>query len=408
MKIPRTYLLVLVSMCCLIAVNIGLLSNVQGLFLSPIADELGVLRGEVSLTITISGICGGLGGMLVLRMVGAKRLRVVIALLAAVSCLSTAGLSLCHSIVAIYALYAVRGLVSGLLGLVFATTVLNNWFHASIGLFTSIAVGTSGLAGSVFSLVFSDIIESVGWRMGYVIMAVCALVLMLPALLFVPAARPEDVRRVPFGETSQRVSSSVSDHVDETKSRPVSSLVLAMLIVYSIAIIGPSSMSQHLPGLAESYGLAAGIGAAMLSAAMVANTVGKIAFGILSDRMGARRTILLYFVLVASALAGMLLLRGTGTLIGASALFGLTFSLNTVGVTLATRELCGTKNYGRVYPLVTMVGCVSYAALSSANGYVYDFTGGYTASLVLVLAMLVVATASIVVAYRHTDVAEEA
>ena len=136
---------------------------------------------------------------------------------------------------------------------------------------------------------------------------------------------------------------------------------------------------------------------------MVTNTVGKVAFGALADRVGARRSILLYSVLVVVAIAGLLLLRGTGTLIGAAALFGLTYSLNTVGVTLVTRELCGAKGYGKVYPVVTMVGSVSYAALSSANGYVYDFTGGYTASLVIALAMLVVATAAALTAYRCQD-----
>ena len=391
-------------MCCLIAVNIGLLSNVQGLFLGPIADELGILKGEVSLTITISSLCGGLGGMLVPRMLGTKRLRALVVSLAVVSVLSTAGLGFCHSMPTMYVLCMVRGLVSGMLGMVFATSILNSWFHANIGLFTSIAIGTSGIAGSVFSLVFSDIIEDLGWRTGYMVMALFSLALILPTILFVPAAKPEDVRLMPFGANPMRVPSGARQVGDADRSAiRVKPVVFWATVVYALFVIGPSSMSQHIPGVAQSYGLDMAIGATMLSAAMVANTVGKVAFGALSDRVGARRSVLLYAVLVCGALVALMLLRGKGALIGASALFGLTYSLNTVGVTLVTRELCGAKGYGKVYPVVTMVGSVSYAVLSSANGYVYDFTGGYTASLVIALAMLVVATAAALTAYRCQD-----
>ena len=400
MRIPRTHLLVLVAMCCLVAVNVGLLSNVQGLFLGPIADELGILRGAVSLTITISSICGGLGGMLVPRLMGTRLLRGLVIALAAISGLSTAGMGLCHSIAAIYVLCVVRGLASGMLGMVFATSILNNWFHASIGLFTSIAIGTSGIAGSVFSLVFSDLIEDFGWRAGYVVMAPFSVALILPTILFVPAAKPEDVRLVPFGETSMRVPGDARR--GESAAAPVNATVFAMIVAYAMLIHGPASMNQHLPGLGASYGLAAGIGATMLSAAMVSNTVGKVTFGALSDRMGAKRSILLYAAVVAVAMSGLLVLRGAGMLIGSSALFGLTFSLNTIGITLITRELCGQENYGRVYPTATLAGSISYASFSSINGYIYDFTGGYAVSLIAAIAMLAAAVGAVVIAYRHT------
>lgn len=405
LKIPRTHLLVLISMCCLIAVNIGLLSNVQGLFLNPIAQELGVLKGQISLTITISSICGGLGGMLVPHVMGAKRLRPLVVALAVVSGLSTAGLGACQSIVTMYLLCVVRGLASGMLGMVFATAILNNWFHASIGLFTSIAVGCSGIAGSVFSLLFSDIIESLGWRAGYVIMAAFSVALILPTILFVPAAKPEAVRLVPFGETSVRIPGSVSSAQQEDGA-PVAPLVFLMIVAYAVLAHGPASMSQHLPGLGQSYGLSAGIGATMLSAAMVSNTVGKIGFGALCDRMGARRSIVLYAALTIGAIVALLLARGTGTLIGASALFGLTFSLNTVGITLATREICGQMNYAKVYPVAALAGSISYAAFSSINGYVYDFTGGYGVSLVVVAAMLICGVMAISLAYRVSKTGE--
>ena len=53
MKIAGRHLLVLVSMCGLLATTVGLVTNVAGLFFTPVAEELGILKGEVSLMLTI-------------------------------------------------------------------------------------------------------------------------------------------------------------------------------------------------------------------------------------------------------------------------------------------------------------------------------------------------------------------
>lgn len=45
MKTSGRYLLVLIGMCGLLASGVGLVTNVSGLFFTPIMEEFGVLRG---------------------------------------------------------------------------------------------------------------------------------------------------------------------------------------------------------------------------------------------------------------------------------------------------------------------------------------------------------------------------
>lgn len=400
MRIPRTHLLVLVAMCCLVAASVGLLSNVQGIFFDPVASELGVLKGQVSLTLTIVSICGGLAGMLTPRFINTKRIRLLVIVLAAVVGLSTAGFSLCRDIVAMYVLSVIRGFAGGLLGMVFATTILNNWFQSNIGLVTSIAIGCSGISGSAFSLIVSDVVQQSGWRTGYLFVAVLYVILVLPTVFFLPSSTPAACGLVPFGTPAMHVPAGVSSHV-EKEAGPVNPLLFGLLVAFAILAHGPAALSQHLPGMADSFGLGASVGATMLAASMITNTVGKIAFGALSDSLGAKRSILIYGTIVTAALAAFLLVHGTGMTIISAAVYGLTFSVNTVGITMSTRELFGQENYAKIYPRAAFAGSLSYAAFASIIGFMYDFTGGYQLALCMVIVMTLAAMGVTQLAYAR-------
>lgn len=57
MKVTGRYLLVVATLCGLSAATVGLITNVAGLFFTPMADEFGVMKGTASMTLTIANIC---------------------------------------------------------------------------------------------------------------------------------------------------------------------------------------------------------------------------------------------------------------------------------------------------------------------------------------------------------------
>ena len=72
MKIRGTYLFVLISMCGLIATSLGILTNLAGLFFSPVSKDLGLRMGQMSLTLTICNLSYAVAGMIVPHILNPK------------------------------------------------------------------------------------------------------------------------------------------------------------------------------------------------------------------------------------------------------------------------------------------------------------------------------------------------
>ena len=386
MKIGGRYLAVVACMCGLSMATVGLLTNVAGLFFTPMADDFGVMRGSASLTLTIANTCVALGGLATHRISKAVPLRVMLLVATAVMAGSTFLMSLAPNMAFEYVLSATRGLAGGVMGFVLVTMVLNKWFVAQLGLVTSIAMGFSGLAGALFTPIIQPVIDGAGWRAGMVLVAALQAALCAPAVLLVPAVDPTEVGVRPFGLVGDR--ENISAHHGDDKPVKVDQLLFAGAVCYAVLGAAATAMPQHFPGYAEEVGLAA-TGAAMISACMVANTVGKIVMGWMIDRIGALRSITVYTGLVSAAIVLLLVLRLPAVFIVGAFFYGLCYARATVGLTMMCREVFGKRGFGIVYPVAALGCSFSNAVFSSAVGFGYDLTGGYTISLVVFLAFLV-------------------
>lgn len=387
MKVGGRYLIVVACMCGLSMGTVGLLTNVAGLFFTPMAEEFGVMRGSASLTLTIANICVALGGLVTRRVTKAMPLRLMLLVTTAIMAGSSFLMALAPSMTLQYVLSATRGFAGGVMGFVLITYVLNKWFVAQLGLVTSIAMGFSGLAGALFTPIIQPVIEGFGWRAGMMLIAVLQAALCLPAVLLVPSTDPTDAGLRPFGLADNK--ETVSAHHDKSKPVKIDKLVYAGVVCYAVLASAATAMPQHFPGYAEEVGLAAATGAGMISACMMANTAGKIVMGWMTDRMGALRSIAIYTVLVVASIVVLLVFRVPFAFAAAAFFFGLCYGRATVGLTMMCRELFGKRGSGIVYPVAALGTSISNAIFSSALGYAYDITGTYTLSLVVLLVLLV-------------------
>lgn len=401
MKMTSRHILVLVAMCGLIASGIGLVTNVSGLFFTPVADEFGILKGSASLMLTICNISLAIGGTILPRILNEKTLKPLLIGSTGILAASTAALAMCPSIMPMYVLCVLRGLAAGMVTFVFVTTVLNKWFVASIGLATSIAMGCSGLAGALFSPIVNGIISSAGWRMGFVVLGLLTVVLNLPAIFFLPSLDPVTSGNRALGADSAPAATSTNT-ANEQYVPPINAAVFAAVVGFALFGSAITALPQHFPGISELYLRDAAVGASMLSVCMIANTAGKIVLGALIDRLGTKLSVLLYTVLVAVGLVVVLVMRTPMLLLIAAALIGLCYSIATVGITMITRDAFGLANYGKTYPIVNLVGNMSNAVFSSVVGFMYDFTGGYTLTLFVFLAMVASIFAIVLFVYGHT------
>ena len=396
-KFSFRYILILLGMCGLLGTNVGLCTNVAGLFFTPIAEDFGILTGSVSMTLTICNLVFAVSGLLAPKVIKETSFRTILIAATVLVAGSTALMSMCNNIALLYILNAIRGFAGGLTGFVLVTTVINSWFVDFNGLATSIAMSFSGIAGAVFSPIVSGIIQANGWRTGYLFIALVMVIFNLPSILFLPCLKPETKGMKPLGERKVSAGTSAS----AAGSGSVNGLLFAMVIVFAIICCGSTSLPQFFPGISGSYGMAASVGAGMLSVSMITNTASKIVLGAMIDKFGSRISILSYIVAVIFGIASILLIRAPFMMFVAAGCMGLAYALGTVAIAMMAKDVFGAENYSRTYPVCSMAGSIANALFSMAVGYMYDFTGSHSLTLILFLALLAIAFFITVAAYSR-------
>ncbi len=396
----KDYLMIIIAGCGLIGTCLGVCVNISGNFFTPIAEDLSVGRGSVSLTLTIYSIVMALSGMIAVRVIKKIGLKKTVLIGTILQALGTFLLAMCSSIWLMYLLNILRGIGSGLIGTVTVTIMINYWFNKNNALITSIAMGFSGIMGAILSPIISNVIFLSGWRVAYLILGVIIMILNLPALLLPISLKPQERNMKPWGyKEDQKTEDSVSNAAVK-----VSTVIFALVLLYSFSASFTTAMTQHFPGIAEASGYAA-TGALMISVCMVANTGGKVAIGALIDKVGARIGISIFAVLLAIGAVLLLSASSSAALLAASGLYGLAYSLATVAAAMLTREMFGTEQYSRVYPKVTLVTTIANALGTALIGFMYDGSGSYSSSIVLMLVMVIIAFITIQAVYTKHQAA---
>ena len=386
----RSHIMVLTALCLSIGASVGLITSIGGLFITPIAEEFGVGRGSASLNMTLVNLICALGGTLMPRLMKKKNYKLLVWVFVALTVGATVLLSMAKSLWLMYVLNAIRGFSTGFLGLVAATVIISNWFHRNTAVITSIAMAFSGVAGAVFTPIFSSIIEKSGWRTGYLISAIFMLVLYLPILLFKMSLDPGDIGQLAYGEVEgvQRVRFG-KEHLPKAQDKiPVWLFVIAALFA-SLAGFVPS-ITPHFTGIAVFYGFTAAVGAAMLSITMVINTAGKLLLGFLIDRLGVRRSMLIYLTATLVGIILILTVRSVFIFYLASALIGFSSATCTLGLAMTCREAFGITHYTSTYPKISLFCTVIYAFATTINGLIYDIAHSYTPIFWVMLACMAI------------------
>ena len=146
--------MVLIAMCGLAAASIGVTVNTAGVFYAPVAEDLGIGRGSVALAITILSMIAALVGIAIPKILNEKNLKIMMIIAAVMMVGSTFGYTICNVIWQIYAFSVIRGIGTGIISFVTITMIINYWFLAKHGLFTSLCMAFSGVPGVVLSPIF--------------------------------------------------------------------------------------------------------------------------------------------------------------------------------------------------------------------------------------------------------------
>jgi len=340
--------------------------------LPEVQAEFGVARAGASFPYTLTMIGFGLSGVLMGRLSDRFGIVVPVVLGAVVMAL---GYVAAASATSLWQYALAQGLMIGAgsaatFGPLLADTSM--WFHRRRGIAVGIFASGNYVAGAIWSPVVQQLIAAMGWRHAALGIAAFCAATMIPLALV--------LRRPPPAHGGATADVHAARRSPDSLGLSAAALQ-GLLIVAGVACCVAMSMPQvHLVAYCGDLGYGAARGAQMLSLMMACGVVSRLTFGVICDRIGGLRTLLLGSALQGVALLLFLPFDGLASLYVVAGLFGLFQGGIVPSYAIIVREFFPPAEAGARVGAVIMATLFGMALGGWMSGAVFDLTGSYKAA----------------------------
>jgi len=342
--------------------------------LPAVQAEFAVARGQASLPYTLTMVSFGLAGIAMGRL--SDRYGIMTPVI-----IGTLLLSLGYAAAGISDSLGAYTLAQGLLigagsSATFAPLLAHTslWFVRRRGIAVAIFASGNYLAGTLWPPVVEHFIRTAGWRHTYAGIALFCAVTMIPLALM--------LRRKPPAHDGGATAVTAQRRTPESLGITPNALQ-GLLIVAGLACCVAMSMPQvHLVAYCSDLGYGPARGAQMLSLMLACGIVSRLAFGLICDRIGGLRTLLLGSLLQGTALVLFLPFDGLVSLFVISALFGLFQGGIVPSYAIIIREFFDRAEAGARVAAVITATLFGMALGGWMSGAIFDLTGSYRAAFV--------------------------
>lgn len=376
----RTAVLVL-AFCFVANMLVRGVLEAYAVFLLPISASFDWSRAEVSgvysLAFLVIGFSGPVVGILFDRW-GPLRLYLCGMVAAGIACL------LASQVQSLWQLHLVLGICLGVagacVGVVPMAAFLRRWFRARLN--TALAVGHTSQGVAILLLVPSSqyLIEGVGWRTAYAVLAVVVIVAILAMAMLVPWRKVERGAAVAGSLSSAAGAAPLPEHGPGVRDALRMPAFWGIIASYLFTGIGMFTVSLQGPAYLISVGYSPTLAAEAFGLIGFLVPVGMISFGWLGDRIGRRNVVLISYTGTLIGIAGLHFLRDGPSLPALAVFvigFGLTFGSRGPAISAIAASLFGGRNFGRIYGIVS-IGMGGGSAIGAwFGGYMLDITGDY-------------------------------
>jgi MFS family permease len=354
-----------------------------GVFLKPVAQELGFGRGAISTAIGLSSVVTALALPFFGRLVDRYGARPMLLISITLFALATAAMSLFTSSVAVlFLLFAVSGVVSvGQCPTAYAK-VITEWFDRQRGLALGLALAGVGLGTALMPQLANALLGGFGWRLGYVGLGITIFV-----LAFVPVA--VFVREPPARSIERHAQATLAGATfsQATRTWPF----WAMTLTFFFAAVTINGSLIHVVPLLTDRGIAPAAAAGALSAAGIALIGGRVVAGYLLDKIFAPY-IAVFFLL--GPLAGIAIL-GWGSsapwpVIG-TILLGLGIGGEVDLLSYIVSRYFGIRFFATLHGFMFALVLIGNAVGAAILGWFFQAMHSYTAGFAVFEILLVIA-----------------
>ncbi len=349
---------------------------------SPIIDEFGWSRSQVTLIATMKfaagALCAPLIGLLVDRFT-IRRVVVGSSILVAVS------MALFLSVRALWQLYALGVLLGlGSLGTMIATKVLvSRWFARDQGLAVGLALLGTSVAGSFGPILVHAVSERWGWRLALPLASLGVWFVALPIFARKGREGPARPEAAGFGAGAGLATGEAAD-IEAVVRQPS-----FWAMGFAVALIGfvDQGLLQHtVLYIEKDLGLGRAAAAQALSLVFATSVVGKVGFGWVFDRLSVRGVMICYLLMAAAVLLAFPV-EGTFLLVPFSAVRGLAHGGTIVDEPILCKHTFGPRTLGRTIGLLTAFLTAGFALGPPVLGHLHDVQGDYHAGFFLLFGL---------------------
>jgi MFS family permease len=244
----------------------------------------------------------------------------------------------------------------------------SHWFLRRRGIAVAIAASGNYLAGAIWPLLLAPVLATHGWRTAYVIIALTVAAIVLPGTLLLR-------RRLPAAAaTAAETAAALAARRIDLSPRALQGLLALAGVSCCVAM----SMPQvHIVSFCVDLGYGPAVGSQMLSLMLAGGVVSRLASGLLADRLGGVKTLLIGSTLQMLALLLYLPTSGLTSLYLVSLIFGLSQGGIVPAYAIIVREYLPAREAGARVGLVMMATIVGMALGGWMSGLIYDLTGSY-------------------------------
>ena len=367
---PYAWFRLLITLIIAIFANTGMWAVIT--IMPALEAEFVTSRAVTSLPFTMNMIGFAVGNLVIGQII--DRFGVTLSVMAAAIC-SASAFFLATLAGDIYLLSAIHlllgfGTAAGFGPLI---TDISHWFLKQRGIAVALIASGNYLAGGIWPLFLSDILAEDGWRAAYLSLSVVTLCIILPLALLLQRRLPEAGHEI--------AARQVTQNIQKTRISPLRLQIL--LSIAGVACCVAMSMPQvHIVSYCVGLGYGPAVGAEMLSLMLFGGVISRIASGLIADRIGGIRTLLLGSFAQGIALVMYLPFDGMASLYVVSLIFGLSQGGIVPSYALVVREFLPPKEAGARIGFVIMMTIIGMALGGWMSGWIYELTGSYQAAFI--------------------------
>jgi MFS family permease len=359
-------------------------------FLQPMSIDTGCSRTAISLAMTLDFVTMGIAsfgwGMLMDRF-GPRPV------LLAGSCILGLGLTLASRASTVEEFQFLYGVLVGAGGgAIFAPLMatVTGWFDRHRSLAVSLVSAGMGVAPMTVAPIAAILVSKYDWRFSQLLIGLAVWGLLLPTAFL--------VRRAP-GLASGNAARPTDGPRMTARAALTSPQFAVLALTYFLCCATHSGPLFHTVSYAISCGLSVTAAVSIYSVEGLSGLVGRIAFGLLGDRFGAKRTFVSGLLLQAAAAGCYMLVREQFAFYSVAVVFGFAYAGIMPLYAVLLRENFPLPIMGTLVGAASMASSMGMALGPLAGGVIFDTYGTYR-WLYVVSVVTGLAAAAIMLVFR--------